>query len=336
MRGARLVVLLMAPGLSGCVEWQSAMHAQGHAQQLASMISIFSIVLGVIWAAVTTCLVIALLRKRAASDDLQSVPMDPRLEKRSLRIVIALAMITGVIVLALTGVSYTGQRDLFASKPNDLVIKVTGHQWWWEARYEDDLVPSNIFTTANEIHIPVGVPIKVQLESQDVIHSFWIPSLNGKQDLIPGQPNETELLAIRPGIYRGQCAEFCGLQHAHMSIFVIADDLADFARWRNEQRTSAAEPMSPEQQKGRDVFMSHACVMCHAIGGTQAGGRAGPDLTHIGSRRMLAAGEFPLNRGTLEAWIADPQGLKPGSQMPAVPLEADELGAVSAYLESLR
>jgi cytochrome c oxidase subunit 2 len=235
----------------------------------------------------------------------------------------------------LTVLSFTSQRRLFAAEQQPYVIQVTGHQWWWEVQYQDPAA-NRVFTVANEIHTPVGEPVKIQLESQDVIHSFWVPSLNGKQDLIPGQQNETELIATRPGVYRAQCAEFCGLQHAHMAFTVVAEDREVFARWADSQISPATDPTSPEQRAGQAVFLSHACVTCHAIRGTQAGGRFGPDLTHVGSRRTIAAGELPLSRGSLAAWIADPQGVKPGNQMPLVPLNADELNAVSAYLEALK
>jgi cytochrome c oxidase subunit II len=335
-RCSRILGTLAMICLSGCVNWQSAMDAHGpYAARLASMTLVFSVILGGIWLLVVIAMTFALLRRRALFERLDPAATDERGERLSLRVILGLAITTGVIVLILTGVSFIGQRDLFAAQPNNLVIQVTGHQWWWEVRYQDQ-TPSHIFTTANEMHMPVGIPVKVQLQSQDVIHSFWVPSLNGKKDLIPGQPNEIELIASRPGVYRGQCAEFCGIQHAHMSFLVVAEDQASFDRWLENQRSSATQPETPDQKRGEDIFMSSACVMCHTIGGTQAGGRAGPDLTHVGSRSMIAAGQFPLNSGTLAAWIADPQGLKPGSQMPAVSLSADELNAVTAYLQGLK
>jgi cytochrome c oxidase subunit 2 len=249
--------------------------------------------------------------------------------------VIALALFTTVSVISLTAVSFVSQNELFESKQSDYVVTVTGHQWWWEVRYEN-ATASRVFTTANELHIPVGKPVHIQLESQDVIHSFWVPSLNGKQDLIPGQDNRTELIANHAGIYRGQCAEFCGYQHAHMSFIVVAEDEGAFQAWATRQATASSSPQNAEQQLGQRVFLSHPCVMCHQIRGTSAGGQVGPDLTHIGTRRTVAAGELPLTRGALAAWIADPQGVKPGSQMPLVPLSPDELNAVSAYMEGLK
>lgn len=169
-----------------------------------------------------------------------------------------------------------------------------------------------------------------------MIHSFWVPSLNGKQDLIPGQQNLIEIIASRPGVYRGQCAEFCGLQHAHMGMLVVAETPEDFDAWRTRQRAAADPPTTDEGRDGLAVFTSRGCLMCHRVRGTIAGGAGGPDLTHVGARRMIAASELPLTRGTLAAWIANPQAIKPGSLMPQVRLGPDELNAVAAYLEGLK
>jgi cytochrome c oxidase subunit 2 len=328
------VVLL--PTLSSCAGWQSAMDPHGpQARHLASLVWSFSVLLGAIWFAVVAALVFALAKRRRDDGSAGPLATDAPSEARHAKIVASLAVATTVVVLALTALSFASQQSLFAPKRQKYVVQVTGHQWWWEVRYKDTAA-DRVFTTANEIHIPVGEAVKIELGSPDVIHSFWVPSLNGKQDLIPGQQNETELLASRPGVYRGQCAEFCGLQHAHMAFLVVAQDQADFERWANGQIAAAATPVGPEQQQGQAVFLNHACVMCHQIRGTTAGGQVGPDLTHVGSRLTVAAGELPLTRGSLAAWIADPQGVKPGNRMPMVPLGSDELNAVSAYLEGLK
>jgi cytochrome c oxidase subunit 2 len=211
---------------------------------------------------------------------------------------------------------------------------VTGYQWWWEIQYEDD-DPSRNFTTANEIHIPAGAPVRIKLASSDVIHSFWVPNLFGKQDLIPGQENEIRFVAERPGTYRGQCAEYCGFQHAHMSFFVVAESKDVFEAWRDKQIKSAEPPADPERQHGQQVFLSSPCALCHAIRGTEAGGRVGPDLTHLMSRRSIAAGTLPTSRGTVAAWIVDPQSIKPGNNMPLVTVSPDDLHALVSYLEGL-
>jgi cytochrome c oxidase subunit 2 len=196
--------------------------------------------------------------------------------------------------------------------------------------------PNQRFETANEIHIPVGRNVRLQLEGVDVIHSFWVPSLAGKQDLVPGRPNELVIRAERAGVYRGQCAEFCGMQHAHMAFFVIAEEPSAFEAWARLQRQDAATPSDAEIAAGRQAFLTKPCAACHVIRGTSADGKTGPDLTHVGGRKYIAAGLLETTRGSLAAWIADPQTLKPGNNMPAVPLEAAELRAISAYLASLQ
>ena len=214
-----------------------------------------------------------------------------------------------------------------------IAIEVHGNQWWWGVRYRDE-DPSRMFTTANEIHVPVGEPVRVEVSSSDVIHSFWVPQLAGKTDVIPGQTNITWLQADRPGTYRGQCGEFCGAQHAGMAIYVIADAPAQFAAWRNAQVEPSPPPTSTAARQGYGVFVAR-CGACHTIRGTNAGGLIGPDLTHLMSRHTIAAGLLANNPGNLAGWIANAQALKPGSRMPSIPLSGPELGAVVAYLTTL-
>jgi cytochrome c oxidase subunit 2 len=214
-----------------------------------------------------------------------------------------------------------------------LTIEVTGHQWWWQVRYLDDDA-SRIFTTANEIHIPAGQPVLFRLKSADVIHSFWIPQLTGKTDLIPGQTNKLWLDAKAPGIYRGQCTEYCGLEHAKMQMLVIADAPADFAAWRAHQEQSPAAPRPGIASMGRTAFGMY-CGSCHAVRGTDAAGELGPDLSHLMQRHTLAAGILPNTHDNRWAWIADPQAIKPGSLMQRPELSAQELVSIRAYLETL-
>jgi cytochrome c oxidase subunit 2 len=214
-------------------------------------------------------------------------------------------------------------------------IELVGHQWWWEARYRD-ADPSREFSTANELHIPVGRPVIVTLRSNDVIHSLWIPNLQGKKDLIPGRTATLRLRADRAGTYRGQCAEFCGLEHAMMALLVEAEPNERYEAWAAQQRQPAAAPGDPVAQRGHDVFLAKSCVMCHTIAGTTANAKLGPDLTHLAGRRTIASGMFPNNRGHLAGWIADPQSLKPGVNMPANALAPDDLQALLAYLETLK
>jgi len=215
-----------------------------------------------------------------------------------------------------------------------LTIDVTGHQWWWEARYAAT-IQSRQFTTANEIHIPVGLPVHLRLKSADVIHSFWVPALSGKTDLIPGQVNETWIEAGEPGAYRGQCAEYCGLQHAHMAFSVIADPPGAFNAWWDAQLRPSPPPTDGPAVVGQQAFVRR-CGACHAVLGTMAGGIYGPDLTHLARRKSLAAGTLPNTPGHLAAWIADPQGPKPGNKMPPLALSGPELVSIQAYLATLQ
>lgn len=211
-------------------------------------------------------------------------------------------------------------------------IEIIAHQWWWELRYLD-AASRRQFTTANEIHIPVGHPVRLKLVSDDVIHSFWVPQLAGKMDAIPGQTNETWIEADRAGVYRGQCTEYCGVQHARMGIVLVAEPPDQFRKWWAHQ---LAAPRTPQggALNGQRQFQRH-CGGCHAVRGTEAAGTLGPDLSHLMRRSTIAAGLLPNDRATLTHWIADPQSLKPGAFMPAPPLSADELAAVDAYLETL-
>jgi cytochrome c oxidase subunit II len=215
-----------------------------------------------------------------------------------------------------------------------LTLDVTAHQWWWEVQYlASD--PSQNFATANEIHIPVGVPVLVRLHGADVIHSFWVPKLTGKTDTIPGQTNQSWMQAAQPGRYEGQCTEYCGFQHAHMAFEVVAQTQADFEQWRAHQLLSAPAPASPQQQNGLDL-VQYRCGLCHQVRGTSAGAVTAPDLTHLMSRRTIAAGTLLNNPGNLVAWIENPQGLKPGSLMPNQFLSAQQLADLREYLESLQ
>jgi cytochrome c oxidase subunit 2 len=216
-----------------------------------------------------------------------------------------------------------------------LRIVVTGEQWWWRVHYPQVAGPA--IETANEIRIPLGRSVQFELRSADVIHSFWVPNLGGKVDMIPGRTTFLRLGADREGVFRGQCAEYCGGPHALMAFFVIAMPPDEFDRWFERESQPVAEPPNPFLQRGRDLFLSHGCGGCHAVRGTPADGIIGPDLTHIGSRVSLAAGILPNNQGTLAGWIADTQTVKPNNLMPSFNIFAGEdLRAVAAWLESLK
>jgi cytochrome c oxidase subunit 2 len=325
---------LALPLLAGCAGWQSALEAHGEsAITLKQLIVLIVVVCSVVWTLVMVALIFALWRRRQS--DQRPFRPDPVTE-RHMTVVVSLAIAASVIVITgFTVASFFTTRALSMAGGNDLTIKVRGLQWWWDIEYFGSGSEQR-FQTANEIHIPVGRNIRLQLEGIDVIHSFWVPSLAGKQDLIPGRPNELILRAERPGVYRGQCAEFCGLQHAHMAFFVVAEEQPVFEEWVRLQRQNAVESSDTEAAAGRQVFLSKPCAACHAVRGTNATGTNGPDLTHVGGRKYIAAGLFETTRGSLAAWTADPQTLKPGNNMPMVPLSAEELRAVSAYLASLK
>jgi cytochrome c oxidase subunit 2 len=213
-----------------------------------------------------------------------------------------------------------------------VTIEITGKQWWWQARYLSDDV-SRSFTTANEIHIPVGVPVRLKLIGGDVIHSFWVPQLAGKMDAIPGQTNETWIEARMPGVYRGQCTEYCGLQHANMGLLAVAQTQADFQKWWTHQ-LAAPVPPSGRAQAGQADFQMR-CANCHTVRGTEAAGALGPDLSHLMQRTTIAAATLPNNGPALENWISDPQHAKPGSMMPAPSLSENELVNIHTYLKTL-
>lgn len=299
---------------------------------------LFFWVCAVVFALVMIALGMAVVRSRRREGHRLDPLLDPprERERRMARTVGGAAAVSLLILLGLLVASVsTGRAVLSPSPPDALGIEVVGHQWWWEIRYEDP-VPSRSFTTANEIHIPVGRPVRVKTRSADVIHSFWVPNLHGKRDLIPDFPSETWLQADRPGVFRGQCAEFCGHQHANMSLIVVAEPPEAFEKWRAAQLQTPPPPATPLLRRGQEVFLALPCPTCHTIAGTPAGGRTAPDLSHLASRRTLAAGTLPNTRGHLAGWILDPQTAKPGNKMPAVALESDDLQALLAYLESLR
>lgn len=214
--------------------------------------------------------------------------------------------------------------------PTEVTVEVTGHRWWWEVRY-----PEAGFTTANEIHVPTGTPVRLRLKTADVLHSFWVPELMPKVDLLPRRVNETWFSADSTGVYRGQCAEYCGLQHAHMAFRIVAEPQAEFDAWLERQSQDAIEATTELERQGREVMETSTCATCHTVRGTSADGMAGPDLTHVGSRDRLGAGAIPNDFGHMSGWVANSQTVKPGNAMPPQQLSPDELRAVVIYLQSL-
>ncbi|HEY1147504.1 MAG TPA: c-type cytochrome, partial [Pseudoduganella sp.] len=257
--------------------------------------------------------------------------------RASTRLLIAGVAVPGLILLALLGFSTLRASQISApSSLAPLRITVTAHMWWWEARYYD-ASSGREAVVANELHIPASVPVYLALTSADVIHTFWLPSLSGKVDMLPGRLHGLTLRADKTGTYRGQCAEFCGAQHANMALHLTVHPAPEFADWFANQATPAA---ASRIDQGRQAFVQARCVSCHAVRGLDEqpppDAPKAPDLTHVGSRTTIAAGALPMNRGTLAAWIADPQAIKPGARMPAATVSAEQVEAIADWLESLK
>jgi cytochrome c oxidase subunit 2 len=260
----------------------------------------------------------------------------PPTAARSTRAVGAAVSATVLILLGLLVLSIFTARDISGlGVKTTREIEVIGHQWWWEVRYDSPRA-DKIAVGANEVHLPIGEPVTIRLTSRDVIHSLWIPNLHGKRDLIPGKEARIVMQADRAGIFRAQCAEFCGMQHAKMAFIVVVEPKENFERWLDRQRLPAPSPRTPDAQYGQQVFLLTTCAMCHTISGTTAGAKTGPDLTHIGSRRTLGAGIIPNTRGNLAGWIANAQTIKPGVVMPPNNLASKDLNALLVYLEGLK
>ena len=327
-RALLVVVAVLAAGCSGV---QSPLNPAGpQASSIASVTWWFFGACAVVYVFTIAALLWAIVRRRRASDD------GPETSRR-LGVVIATAVaLTVVTLVVLTTFSVVASRGLNApSGPLAVTVDVIGHQWWWEFQYHD--VSANEWVNSpNELHIPVGVPVALKAMSRDVIHSFWVPNLHGKRDLIPGMVTHTWIQGDRPGVYRGQCAEFCGHQHAHMAFEVVVEPMDRFLAWLQHQRRGAPQPATGLQKRGHDVFMAGPCVLCHTIRGTAAGSRVGPDLTHVAGRRMIAAGTLPMTRGHLAGWVSDSQSIKPGNRMPPTLVAGEDLQALVAYLETLR
>ncbi|MBS0505474.1 MAG: c-type cytochrome [Proteobacteria bacterium] len=308
---------------------QSALHPAGdHAALTARLFHLFLSVTGFFFLLVLVFLGWALWRRDRGGDN-----------ERRLRITVVIwAMLITAGLFGLTIGSYLTDRGLFFTGAGEepIRLKVTGRQWWWEVEYSAAADQSQHIVTANEIHLPLGRPAHIELVADDVIHSLWIPNLAGKQDLIPGRPADLELRPRQLGRFRAQCAEFCGLQHAHMALDVVVETPEQFAAWAAKSRQPAPIPQTDAQKRGFAIVTGSQCSACHAITGTDAFGTVGPDLTRVASRFTLAAGELPDTRAWLDRWIADPQAIKPGNRMPKVPLTDAQRHDVVAYLETLK
>jgi cytochrome c oxidase subunit II len=329
--GVRLTVLgiVAAAGLAGC-GGQSTLSPHSHqAHEIRTLWWWLLAVASVVFLGAVAMLVVGWVRRTR-----EGLPLLGQAEKATTSLVVLFGMVIPIVVLTLVFVF----SDLVVARDTDspaagatrMTVRVVGHQWWWEARY-----PGTPVVTANEIHIPVGVPVRVVGTSADVIHSFWVPELNRKIDFEPGYQNSLLLQADRPGRFRGQCAEFCGLQHAHMSFWIDADPPARFQAWLRDQGKPATAATGVAGEGERE-FMAEGCASCHQIRGTAAQGTVGPDLTHVASRSSLASLTIPNDAAHLRAWIADPQHVKPGNKMPGLNISTDDIDRLVAYLRSLR
>jgi cytochrome c oxidase subunit II len=337
MRAARIIALsaTVLAALSPC---QAALfpmdylHADGlMAKRILPLTQALLIVSAIVVVIVAALVLIPILR-HGRSAVVAATPIQENGGRGWISIGVGLSTVVLVGLIIWTSITMA-QIANPPSQPG-LSIEVRGHQWWWEFAYQND-DPSKIFVTANEIHIPVGKPVRFTLNGEDVIHTFWVPSLGGKIQLIPGQTNVTWLQADRPGIYRGQCSQYCGQQHAHMSFSISADPPEAFAAWQRDQLSAASQPNSEDARLGEQRFIGR-CGVCHTVRGTPANGHVGPDLTHLMSRATIAGGELPNNAGFLSGWIANPQNLKPGSLMPDPELSGPDLASIRSFLIRLK
>jgi cytochrome c oxidase subunit 2 len=333
----RRTALLPLLALSACEGgFQSPLAPAG--EQAASIGSLFWLMMavcGFMYLLVLSGLGISVVRARRR----QGATGEPSINPADRGLTRGLQFWAGLIVLGLTVLitgSFLVERTIAEARARDaLEIRVTGHQWWWRIQVRDPATGGWI-ETANELHLPLGRTTRVSLGSADVIHSFWIPNIAQKLDLIPGRINQVDLTPTRAGWFRGQCAEFCGVQHAHMALDVKVDTPQEFATWLASQKRPAAAPVDAVAARGLQVVSRGQCAMCHVIRGTQATGRAGPDLTHFGARRSVAAGTLTMSRGAVQGWITQPQAVKPGTMMPPVALSPADADAASRYLMGLK
>jgi cytochrome c oxidase subunit II len=319
---------------------QSALHPDGlQAAHISRLWWLMLAVTTAVFVVVCGFFAAALVRARRAAESSVAVISAESQARQHPTLTWAVAIAAGVTIATLFGLLvssvWTGRAIASLGAASAVTINVTGHQFWWEIEY-DDAVPARRVTTANEIHIPVGRPVVLKVTSRDVIHSFWAPNLHGKRDLVPGHTTAIWIQADRASVYHGQCAEFCGKQHAHMRFEIVAEPDDQFTRWLDAQRRPSIAPASDLEQRGQQLFLDRQCVLCHTIRGTAAAGRVGPELTHVATRGKIASATLPTTPDHLVRWIADPQGIKPGSQMPATPMSREDLDALAAYLEQLK
>ena len=335
---ARTAVLPLLVGACSYQQYQSDFGAAAtEDRQFLTLFWIFIAVCGIMYALVIGFLVAGLARNRIdAEANVVETGRHHQSHPLMRTTLIGWTALIGVGLAGLSIASFFADRSMAKAATNEkLSITLTGNQWWWDIVYNSNDA-SKTMRTANELHLPVGVPTRILLNSADVIHSLWVPSLGGKQDLIPGRQNDITFVPQKIGVFRGQCAEFCGTQHAHMSLVVVVQSYPDFIKWWDHQLQPAFAPRTALQIAGYKYVTNGPCSACHNIGGTPASGTVAPDLTHLASRKSLAASTMPMSEGNLYGWVEDPQSLKPGVKMPTIGMEPDKLHAVVAYLETLK
>ena len=325
--------------LSAC-DYQNYQSTFGNAavesRQFNVLLVVFLVVCAIMYVLVIAFLIAGIVRRRRAEANVVETARHHESDPLMRTGLITWTALVGTGLVALAIASFFTDRSMAKAAAHEkLSIIVTANQWWWDITYVSAYVTKSL-RTANELHLPVGVPVRIRLHSNDVIHSFWVPRLAGKQDLIPGRDSAITIVPKKIGTFRGQCAELCGAQHAHMALVVNVDSYADFIKWWDHQLQSPSPPTTPLAQAGFKYVTTAQCAACHNISGTAASGTIGPDLTHLASRRSIAAGTMPMSEGNLYGWVEDPQSIKPGAKMPTIGLEPKDLHAVVAYLETLK
>jgi cytochrome c oxidase subunit 2 len=332
---ASLLAAASVPVLAGCAGATSTLaHAGVSGAEETALGDFVLIVASAVVVIIIALVLTASFRGRPAHG--VEAGIEPSRPASDRRWILLFGVVLPAIILIAAFVLTLRTLDAVASpgRPFAANVTVTGHQWWWEIAYHD-AEPSHTFTAANEIHLPVGEPVRFDVQTADVIHTLWVPELAGKIQLIPGQQNSIWLEARVPGVFSGPCSQYCGTQHAHMRITVVAESPAAYEQWLATQREAASPPLDSARSMGERVFLSRGCAACHAIRGTSADAAMGPDLTHLASRQTLGAGAIPNTPENLTAWIQDAQGIKPGVDMPRMSLQPLELQALVTYLGSL-
>ncbi|HTM17624.1 MAG TPA: cytochrome c oxidase subunit II [Terracidiphilus sp.] len=329
------MILVHVPGFPGN---QTSLNPVGPgAERIEGEFALIFWITAIVYCLVLIALVVYVLRRRHSLNIMpEPMPTTPQSDRWA-KVAVSGAMVVTVLLLfiMMIGSFVTGHALGNMNRETAYTIDVYGHQWWWEVHYPND-EPDKTVVTANEIHVPLGVPLRIHGTSRDVIHSFWAPNVQGKRDLMPGYETDVMMQIDQPGRWRGQCAEYCGEQHAHMSFYMVAEPGPQFQQWLSQQTASSVPPSTPQAVRGQQVFLGHACVMCHTVRGTPAGSRVGPDLTHVASRSTIAAGLLPNTIGNLGGWILNAQSIKPGCRMPPNHMTGSELQDLLAYLETLK